>query len=498
MTIKLGGRFWAIGVGPGDPELLTLKGVNVLRRAHVLYHAGPQEQQGRAWDIMRGFVHPEQQIKVVLTEPMHTVSAAADWKPYYREGVERIAADCRQGLDVAFVAEGDPTLYSTAAYVWQLLAELHPEISQEIVPGVSSVTAAAARVGWPLAQRDETLLIAPAGNDDGAGKLQALIGAHPHACLLKVSAAFPQVLEALKECGPGCEAVYVENLGTDQEWITHDLPSAAGRDRYFSLILVRRVDPSRRASAMPAGRTGKVWVVGLGPGEAGLLTPHARRILHQVQDIVGYEGYLKPLESFGLRGSCHASPIGAETERAKLALELAQAGRHVALVSSGDAGVYGMASLLLETAEGIPEVEIEVIPGITAATAAAARLGAPLGHDFACVSLSDLLTPWEVIERRLEAAGQGDFVLALYNPISERRTWQLPRAREVLLRHRQPETPVGLVTAAYRPGMQARLTTLDELTTEGVSMQTTLIIGNSRTRIVHGRMVTPRGYGGRT
>src|SRR5207302_2265342 len=135
-------------------------------------------------------------------------------------------------------------------------------------------------------------------------------------------------------------------------------------------------------------------------------------------------------------------------------LKLAQGGRRVALVSSGDAGVYGMASLLLETAENLPEVEIEVIPGITAATAAAALLGAPLGHDFACVSLSDLLTPWDVIERRLNAAAEGDLVLALYNPLGRRRTWQLPRARDILLGQRRPGTPVGLVTRAFRPGTQ--------------------------------------------
>jgi precorrin-3B C17-methyltransferase len=155
-----------------------------------------------------------------------------------------------------------------------------------------------------------------------------------------------------------------------------------------------------------------------------------------------------------------------------------------------------MASLVLETAERAPDVDVEIVPGVTAALSAAALLGAPLGHDFACISLSDLLTPWEVIECRLEAAGAGDFVVALYNPISSRRTWQLPRARELLLRHRGPQTPVGLVDRAYRAGARVEWTTLGELSGAGVGMETLLIIGNSQTRVIRGRMVTPRGYGG--
>ena len=163
-------------------------------------------------------------------------------------------------------------------------------------------------------------------------------------------------------------------------------------------------------------------------------------------------------------------------------------------MSSGDAGVYGMASLLLETAADAPAVAIEVVPGVTAATAAAAQLGAPLGHDFACISLSDLLTPWPAIEARLEAAAKGDFVVVLYNPASQQRTWQLPRARDLLLAHRRPATPVGLVHGAYREGMRIRHTSLGELTTDGVTMETTVVIGSSRTRVLDGRLVTPRGY----
>jgi precorrin-2 C20-methyltransferase/precorrin-3B C17-methyltransferase len=427
-------------------------------------------------------------VRSVLTEPMQAVTADA-----YRPGVEQIAADCRRGLDVAFVTEGDPTVYSTAAVVWQLLARIAPEVPTEVVPGVTSVTAAAARLGWPLAQKDETLAVVPAGYH--REHLASFLHAFPSVCFLKASQALPQLGEALERLGPGREAVYVENLGTEQEYITRDLAGTAGRKGYFALVLVRRTSEGGAPQARERAGPGKLWVVGLGPGDPRLLTPQALDVLRGAEVIVGYDGYLQLLAPLGLTAELHGSLIGAESERAARALDLARGGRRVTLVSSGDAGVYGMASLLLETAEQVPELDVEIIPGVTAATAAAALLGAPLGHDFACISLSDLLTPWDVIERRLEAAGRGDLVLALYNPASRRRTWQLPRARDILLSHRPPHTPVGVVERAYRPGMRVWQTRLADLSAEGVTMETTVIVGSSRTRLVNGRMVTLRGYG---
>jgi precorrin-3B C17-methyltransferase len=177
-----------------------------------------------------------------------------------------------------------------------------------------------------------------------------------------------------------------------------------------------------------------------------------------------------------------------------VALDHARRGRHVCVVSSGDAGVYGMASIVLELLGNEPDLDVSVVPGVSAITACAALLGAPLGHDFAVISLSDLLTPWERIEKRIEAAAMADFVLAILNPQSKRRDWQLPRAREILLTHRSPETPVGTVRNAYRPEQHVRVGTLGALLELPVDMFTTLIIGNSQTRAFHGRLVTPRGY----
>jgi precorrin-2 C20-methyltransferase/precorrin-3B C17-methyltransferase len=484
------GRFWAVGVGPGDPEWLTLQAVRVLERVDVICHAGPEPRQGRAWVIVRQLVQPWQQIETLRTEPMPAITASEGAS--YRSGVERIAAMCRDGMDVAFITEGDPTLYSTAAAVWQLLTELEPRIPIEIVPGISAVSAAAARVGWSLARKGETLAIVPASYHGDA--LPEILERFTSVGLLKAAPVLPQVADALALRGSSCEAVYLENVGTDREWITRDLSAARERREYFAVVLVRRAARPGAPSPTPED-PGKLWIVGLGPGDPQQLTRQALEALIEAEVIVGYEGYLKLLQPLLLRAELIASPIGEEAQRAAQALHLAHRGRRVAVVSSGDAGVYGMASLVLELAEATPGLDIEIVPGVTAAVSAAALLGAPLGHDFACVSLSDLLTPWPVIERRLEAVGQGDFVLALYNPSSQRRTWQLPRARDILLKYRAPDTPVGLVERAYRPGMQVRHTTLAQLTVGNVSMETTLVIGSSQTRLVNGRLVTPRGYG---
>jgi cobalt-precorrin 5A hydrolase / precorrin-3B C17-methyltransferase len=187
-------------------------------------------------------------------------------------------------------------------------------------------------------------------------------------------------------------------------------------------------------------------------------------------------------------------PLGNEVSRAEKALAEARAGGSVALVSSGDVGVYAMASPALELAG--EDVDIIVVPGIPAAQAAASLLGSPLGHDHCSISLSDLLTPWEVIESRVRAAAMGDFVVSLYNPRSKGRDWQLGKVREILLEHRPPNTPVGIVKDAYRPAQKVALTELVSLRPQEVDMLTIVVVGNSQTRLVAGRMVTPRGYMG--
>src|SRR5438552_2526377 len=198
--------------------------------------------------------------------------------------------------------------------------------------------------------------------------------------------------------------------------------------------------------------SGAVHVIGLGPGERGLMTPQARDVLARCDVIVGYSGYLALIADMAAGKDTYALPLGEEVGRARLALAQARRGRTVGVVSSGDPGIYGMAGVVLELLEELPEAdrpEVVIVPGLSAVNAAAALLGAPLGHDFAVISLSDLFTPWETIERRLEAVAEADFVLALLNPRSRRRDWQLGRARDIVARHRSGDTPVGVVRNAF-------------------------------------------------
>jgi cobalt-precorrin 5A hydrolase/precorrin-3B C17-methyltransferase len=239
---------------------------------------------------------------------------------------------------------------------------------------------------------------------------------------------------------------------------------------------------------------GRLFLVGLGPGDDALIPPLAREALRASELIVGLEQYVDRVRHL-LRPGTRIStpPLGSEVERAREALAEARAGGSVALVSSGDAGIYAMASPALELAgEG---VEVTVVPGVTAAQAAASLLGSPLGHDHCAISLSDLLTPWEIIQERLRAAAEADFVVSLYNPRSKGRDWQLGKAREILLQHRSPDTPVGVVRDAYREGQEVGITDLGSLRAEAVDMLTVVIVGSSQTEVRAGRMVTPRGYG---
>ncbi len=240
---------------------------------------------------------------------------------------------------------------------------------------------------------------------------------------------------------------------------------------------------------------GRLDLVSLGPGSDALLTPLAREALAGAELVVGLDQYVETVSHL-LRPGTHvlALPLGDEVLRAEKALAEARAGGSVALVSGGDVGVYAMASPALELAAEDVDVDVVVVPGVSAAHAASSLLGSPLGHDHCSVSLSDLLTPWEIIENRVRAAAWGDFVVSLYNPRSKGRDWQLGKTRDLLLEHRPPDTPVGIVKNAYRQGQDVSLTDLGSLRPEDVDMLTIVVVGNSQTKVVAGRMVTPRGY----
>ncbi|MDG9703646.1 precorrin-3B C(17)-methyltransferase [Streptomyces sp. DH37] len=328
----------------------------------------------------------------------------------------------------------------------------------EAKAGEPGIVEAARRLGVPL-------------RTYSADDLAAVPVPHPSDAPL-AAVGTPSVAEAaaLLACGEGAELVVPKRKSAPE-----------GRAAMATCAVARR---------RPRGR---LAVVGLGPGARDLLTPRARDELRRASVVVGLDQYVDQIRDLLRPGTrVLESGLGAEEERARTAVAEARSGRAVALIGSGDAGVYAMASPAL--AEASSDIDVVGVPGVTAALAAAALLGAPLGHDHVSISLSDLHTPWEVIERRVRAAAESDLVVTFYNPRSRGRDWQLPKALALLAQHRAPRTPVGVVRNASRPGERVTVTTLGGLDPETVDMMTVVTVGNTATRTVAGRMVTPRGY----
>lgn len=237
-----------------------------------------------------------------------------------------------------------------------------------------------------------------------------------------------------------------------------------------------------------------MYVVGIGPGAYEHMTVKAAKVLGECEVVVGYTVYAELLRKYFPDKEYLTTPMRQEELRCRMAFEEAKKGKKVSMVCSGDSGIYGMAGLMLELGKEYPDIEVEVVPGVTAALGGAALLGAPLGHDVCFVSLSDLMTPWDVIEKRLVSAAEGDFVLCLYNPSSRKRKDYLAKACEILLRHKERETVCGIVHNIARSGEEMEVMTLGELKSARADMFSTVFVGNSETRVVNGKMVTPRGY----
>lgn len=240
---------------------------------------------------------------------------------------------------------------------------------------------------------------------------------------------------------------------------------------------------------------GKIYVVGIGPGKKENMTFRAYEAMGNSDIIVGYKTYVDLVKEYYPGKEMKSSAMTKEVDRCTEVLELARQGKTVSLISSGDAGVYGMAGIMLEIAD--EDMEVEVIPGITATNAAAAITGAPIMHDYATISLSDLLTDWELIKKRLELAAQGDFVVSIYNPKSRGRVTQIEEAREIMMKYKPKSTPVAIVRNAGREDERYVLTTLDEMLNHEIDMLTIVLIGNSNTFVKNGKIITPRGYEGK-
>ncbi len=407
-------------------------------------------------------------------------------------------------------AEGDPLFYGSYQHMHKRLAHRY---RAEVVPGVTSISAAAARLGTPLVEAEEVLTVIPGTLSEE--ELTARLAATDSAVVMKLGRTFPTVRRALERAGRLDEARYVERATMEGERTGRLAEIDAESVPYFSVAVL----PSRVAALDSAGQpfealadgrepelpatepaVGEVVVVGTGPAGPLWLTPEARGALANATDLVGYTTYLDrvPVRAGQVR---HGSDNKVEGVRAEFALELARRGHRVAVVSSGDPGVFAMATAVLEAACEDPyrDVPVRVLPGMTAAHAAASRAGAPLGHDYAVISLSDRLKPWEVIARRLRAAAEADLVLALYNPGSKSRTTQVGSARDLLLEYRDPATPVVMARDVGGPTERVRTVALAELDPAEVDMRTLLLIGSTQTQWVQrgaDREVvwTPRRY----
>jgi precorrin-2 C20-methyltransferase/precorrin-3B C17-methyltransferase len=498
-AVKTTGRLFGVGVGPGDPELLTLKAARIVRAADVVAYHAAQHGRSNARAIVAGELRPEQ-IEVPLLYPVTTEVMMpaggydAAMRAFYDASAESLARHLDAGRDVAVLCEGDPFFYGSYMYVHDRLAHRYPT---EVVPGVCSIMGASARLGTPLVRRDTELAVLPGTLSEEALADRFRDGAAY--AVMKLGRNFAKVRRALQRAGALDRALYIERATMTNERVVPIADVDPQAVPYFSLVIVPGIETRTDASAT----RGTLTVVGLGPGSPQWLSPEARRALTQATDLVGYRPYLERVPAQP-RQARHSSENRVEIDRARHALALAVEGRQVCVVSSGDPGIFAMATAVMEAIDaGEPswrDLDVRVLPGISAMQAAAARAGAPLGHDFCVLSLSDRLKPWEIIAQRLDAAAGADLALALYNPVSSQRLWQLDQARTILLRHRDARTPVVLARDLGGPEERVVIAELGTFESASVDMRTVVLIGSSTTRTIEveqGRrfVYTPRSYG---
>jgi precorrin-2 C20-methyltransferase/precorrin-3B C17-methyltransferase len=519
-----GGTLYGVGLGPGDPELVTVKAARLIGAADVVaYHSarhGRSIARSIAEPYLRGGQIEEQLVYPVTTEATdHPGGYEGAIEEFYTAAAARLMAHLAAGRDVVLLAEGDPLFYSSYMHMHKRISG---RFATEIVPGVTSVSAASAALAMPLVEGDDVLSVLP--GTLGRAELTERLRGTGAAAVMKISRSYGDVRAALQDSGRLEQAYYVERASGGQRQVTERAgdvdPSAVP---YMSLVLLAGAEaagqPASSAAASAsvsapvsegsggggadAAAAGRVDVVGLGPAGRDWLTPQAAAVLAAADDIVGYATYVDrvPLNP---RQRRHASDNQVEAQRAEFALDLALRGRMVAVVSSGDPGVFAMASVVLEAAAADPRfarVPVSVVPGVTAAQAVASLAGAPLGHDYVMLSLSDRLKPWDVIARRLTAAADGDFAIAIYNPASQSRRQQLADARALLLDRRDAGTPVVIGRAVGTDEQRVTVTTLGEFDPADVDMRCLVIVGSSQSRVVRdgdgtARVITPRRYPG--
>lgn len=514
----MSGRLRVVGIGPGDPELITRKAERLIAAADVVaFHAGVRSSS-HARRIAAHLI-PADAVEEELRYPVTTgttdhpggyVGALAD---FYDRCEERLATHLEARRDVVLLAEGDPLFYGSSMY---LLDRFRDRFPVEVVPGVPAFAAATATIPAPLVRQDDVLTVLPGTLPEP--ELARRLADTDGAVIMKLGRTFAAVRSALEQAGRLDGAWYVERASQEAErW----LPVAEvdpATVPYFSIVVVPG-DTARPATAerlrvgratacdaprarveddAPAsGGAAELLVVGLGPGPDGWLTPEAAQALTEVDHVVGYAPYVARVpQRTGLQR--HASGNTVELDRARAALDLALRGERVAVVSGGDAGVFGMAAAVYEAAAdparpAYADVPVRVLPGVSAVQAVAARAGAPIGADFAVMSLSDRLKPWEVVTRRLRAVAEADLVLAMYNPASRSRRDQVAQARRILLEHRSADTVVVVGRDVGRAEESLTTTTLGDLDADSVDMKCLLLVGASSTRVeANGSVWTPR------
>jgi precorrin-2 C20-methyltransferase/precorrin-3B C17-methyltransferase len=512
------GRLYGVGVGPGDPELVTVKAARLIGAADVVAYHCARHGRSTARRIAEPYLR-EGQIEEQLVYPItvettdHPGGYRGALDDFYTEASARLAAHLDAGRDVVVLAEGDPFFYGSYMHMHERLSHRY---HTEVVAGVTSMNAASAALGRPLVERDEVLTVLPGTLP--ADELTRRLAATDSAAVLKLGRTFGSVRAASEQAGRLPEMYYVERASCPEERQGPLAEVDPGTVPYFSLALLPSAiagatmareaaaggemasASDTRATEPERAGAGEVVVVGLGPAGRPWLTPEVQDALARATDLVGYAPYLDRVPA-NARQRRHPSDNKVEAERAAFALDMARDGRRVVVVSSGDPGVFAMASAVLEVSvePRWKDVPVRVLPGLTAAQAVASRVGAPLGHDYAVLSLSDRLKPWDVIAARLSAAASADLVMAIYNPASRSRTWQVAAARDLVLEHRSPETPVVIGRDVGGPRENITVTTLGELDPSVVDMRCLLLIGSSRTQVVErgdGASVvfTPRRY----
>ena len=512
MSSQTPGAFRVVGVGPGDPELITLKAARLIESAAVVaYHQGVGKSSNARRIASRLF--PAGVLEEVLQYPVttgvvdHPGGYDGAMSDFYDDCELRVGAHLAEGRDVVLLAEGDPLFYGSAMYLHDRLST---RFDTAVVPGVPAFVAATATAGVPLVRHTDVLTVLPGTLP--VPELARRLADTDAAIIMKLGRTFPGVRDALQQAGRLEGALYVERASMAEERYLPVADVDPATVPYFSLIVVP--GDTKPAPVVPAsplvevrgalatsleakGNTTpppEVLVIGLGPGPDRWLTPEASDALAEVGHVIGYAPYVDRVpQRVGLQR--HSSGNTVEVDRARHALDLALAGEMVAVVSGGDAGVFGMASAVFEAAEA-PEyagVSIRVLPGVSAVQAVAARAGAPIGADFAVVSLSDRLKPWEVVEQRVRAIAEADLVMAVYNPRSRSRTTQVADLRRILLQHRAPETVVVVGRDVGRAEESLTVTTLADLDPESIDMKCLLIVGASSTRVTPtGQVWTPR------